>query len=331
MEILLLAAILLPFVRALRSEQPGQRAKLALCTGALLTLSFWVWLGSALHLVFLSLFTGAWHVASPDDEARGRSAATLALAASAAAVLLGLSIRILGPPGALASFRVTGVSGLSVVLCASAALGASEPERRAGLFLSAVTAVMFLVLALVRRRMEMYAALPLALLAPPEGIRNAVHRLAPGRRPWVTAAAYVLMLAPCVPGHLELLDVVDPEREVAVRIGSRLRAASIGSGEPGAILGPWDRGHHLRNFSGLPVGSRRGGPERRGGSGSLAVGGNGATAAGASPFRRIASLVPRASRSSPRRGTPSHRVGAEAAQRGEARSSPLASRPRRNP
>ena len=125
MEGLLIAAILLAFVRALRSESAGRRATLAMGAGAVLAISFWVWLGSALFLLLLALLAAGWHVAAPDEEGRRRTAVTLAIAASTAAFFLAFSIRVCGPPDALTSFRVTSISGLSVALCAAEAVGAS--------------------------------------------------------------------------------------------------------------------------------------------------------------------------------------------------------------
>jgi hypothetical protein len=124
-EALLLVAILIPLSRALRARDPVPRARAAAVAGAFLALAFWSWLGSAFHLALLALCAGMVHVVGPDDEVRARVASALAWAAATAAALLVVSLWVLGPPGALGSGRITGISGLSVAMCTAAALAAA--------------------------------------------------------------------------------------------------------------------------------------------------------------------------------------------------------------
>ncbi|WP_242393106.1 STT3 domain-containing protein [Anaeromyxobacter oryzisoli] len=121
LEVVLFTAALLLFVAgaAPRRRAPWPAAALAL----VLTLAFWSWMGSALHLVPLIVAAAAWHLL--DDDAAGPGLATLAGGALGAAALLAASVAWLGPPGALASGATTRVGGLHVALLVAAGAGAA--------------------------------------------------------------------------------------------------------------------------------------------------------------------------------------------------------------
>jgi hypothetical protein len=129
-EALVLVAILIPFLRALRQDDRARRARASWLAGAFLALAFWTWLGSAFHLALLVLAGAACHIAGPDDRTRERFASALAGTAASASAVLVATLALLGPPGALRSGRVTGISGLSAALCGAAALGAAILARR---------------------------------------------------------------------------------------------------------------------------------------------------------------------------------------------------------
>jgi dolichyl-diphosphooligosaccharide--protein glycosyltransferase len=143
-ELLLFCASMLAFVRSWSSG--ALRRGPALLLGLVLALSFWNWPGSALTLLVLAACAAANHVAEPEGEAAAaRMEQALGVGAAGCAALLLGSIAAWGPPGALRSFDVTGIGGLSVVLSASVGAGCASlialrrlrrgevgPARRAG-------------------------------------------------------------------------------------------------------------------------------------------------------------------------------------------------------
>jgi asparagine N-glycosylation enzyme membrane subunit Stt3 len=368
LEALLLVALLLFQVRALRAAEAGALRRRTLAAGAVLALAFWSWPGSALLLGVLAAGAGAWHVLARDDEARARGAAALALTAGAAAGLLLVSIALLGPPGALREGRISGVSALPVALCAATAAAAALlawlarrpgpwwrrplealaagllavaavaavpalrpgiehglralgranpwyqtideylsfldasappsvqltgislvfgltplaallaipalrarlrtwPDQGAGVALVATSVILLFGLALARARLQLYAAPLLAVLAA-VGIAWATRRLAElgprlglpagpgvagGSRAAAGLALLTLVLWPLATPLRALGADLDPGRRLAIRMAQRLRTFASGQAGGGGLLGPWDRGHHLRYFSGVPV------------------------------------------------------------------------------
>jgi dolichyl-diphosphooligosaccharide--protein glycosyltransferase len=129
-EILLLASILAVFARAVRTGEERALRRAGGALGVLLALAFWTWLGSALHVGVLAAAVGAWHVAAPGGDGTATSSSRLlARGAGIAAVLLAASAAWLGPPGALASGRITGISALPAAICAGTAVFAAVLAR----------------------------------------------------------------------------------------------------------------------------------------------------------------------------------------------------------
>jgi hypothetical protein len=121
LEVLLFAAVLLAFARALRA--PALRLRHAALVGVLLALSFWTWPGSPLTLAVLGAWAAADHVrAPPGDPGFGRAPRLLAASGAAAAALLFLSIGLAGPPRALARLELGGISAFQPIACAVCAL-----------------------------------------------------------------------------------------------------------------------------------------------------------------------------------------------------------------
>jgi asparagine N-glycosylation enzyme membrane subunit Stt3 len=123
LELFLWCAALLAYVLASSRTDGWPWPTVAL--GVVLALSFWNWLGSGMYLVFLAAHAGLNHVVEPAgaDSAR-RFERALAVGGAVAAVLLGVSIAALAPDGALRRMAISSIGGLSVVLCAGAAVGA---------------------------------------------------------------------------------------------------------------------------------------------------------------------------------------------------------------
>jgi len=125
LEVLLLTAVVLTFVRGLRGDRlrPGP----VLLLGVTLALSFWNWLGSALTLAVLGACCVVVGIATPPDRPWwGRPAKLLAAGAATAAVLLAVSIGLFGRPGALARLTIGGLSGFQVLLPAITAVAAAS-------------------------------------------------------------------------------------------------------------------------------------------------------------------------------------------------------------
>jgi len=124
LEVLLSATAFLAYAVALRRERTGWALPALL--GGTLALSFWNWSGSALYPLVLAVHVAALHLVAPaGDPAPARAASALARGGLVAALALVASVALLGPPGALASARLTPISGLSAAICAATAGGAA--------------------------------------------------------------------------------------------------------------------------------------------------------------------------------------------------------------
>jgi len=166
LESLLAGLAVLALTQGIRHRSSWPRASLL---ATVLALAFWNWPGSAMYLLVLGACVAALHVLQPPGDPTAENAALqLARGAAMAGVLLGLSIGLLGPPGALWSMRLTPISGLSVVLtlltsaAAAVIVLARRYDRGAGI---------------VRRAAHLAAAcaLPLAVvLAVPPALREGV-------------------------------------------------------------------------------------------------------------------------------------------------------------
>lgn len=122
LELLLLVVILACFSKGLAATDTRARVIASMAMGVAIALSFWNWLGSALNLLFLAAFVAAWHVLAARGAPRaGAAAAVLARGAGVGAALLAVTVAAIGPPGALRSTSIHGVTGLHVVLAAGAA------------------------------------------------------------------------------------------------------------------------------------------------------------------------------------------------------------------
>jgi dolichyl-diphosphooligosaccharide--protein glycosyltransferase len=133
-----------------------------------------------------------------------------------------------------------------------------EPDRRPAILVACALSALIIPLSFARARMNVYLVLPLAVLAP-EGIRWLAARLAPARLRAIAGVALgIAVLAPCAPVVARLRDVpAVQDTEATIRISERLRE-SVARLPPGAadgwgVLAPWERGHHVRYYSGLPV------------------------------------------------------------------------------
>lgn len=94
----------------------------ALLAGAVV-LAFWNWNGSVLYLALLAGFAAAGHaLGAPGDQAPGRTAARLAGALGAGAVLLAGSVALLAPTANLFTAGLSGLTGLQPTLVAGTAL-----------------------------------------------------------------------------------------------------------------------------------------------------------------------------------------------------------------
>jgi dolichyl-diphosphooligosaccharide--protein glycosyltransferase len=359
LETLLSALAFLLFARGLRRPPSWARS---LLLGAVLALSFWSWAGSALYLLVLSAALAAMHLLlPPGDPAPGRVAGELARGASVAAVLLAVSVAWLGPPGALASGRLTPISGLAGALAlltggaaaivaaarrldgaagppgraahlaaaavlpalgllavpplregvahAAAAVGAAslwyqtipefwpllfsghqpwtrelllalfafglaplalpaaalllrrawveDPGRRASLVFLAVWTVSMFGLALVRRRFEGYAVLPLAVCAA-WAAREAGARLAArlGRERLAPALALGFVLLAAAPGlPVSLTGAVGELPDGAADKFPLLEWLRTVPTQPGreAVLSGWGQGHEIQWLARRPV------------------------------------------------------------------------------
>lgn len=169
-EVMLHAGTLLAYVWSWTGASGGARRAAGALAGIGLALSFWNWMGSALNLVVPVAFAGIAHLAFSDRPAARRIAAGTAVALATGAALLAASIAAFGPPGALASGSLLGISGLSAVLAAAGSLFAA-------------------VLLVARRRWGVIpaslAAIALVALVPParEGIRTGLTALG-AANPW---------------------------------------------------------------------------------------------------------------------------------------------------
>ncbi|HSN15833.1 MAG TPA: STT3 domain-containing protein [Anaeromyxobacteraceae bacterium] len=120
LEVLLLTALLALYAAALRRPSRS-RWWWALLFAALLTASFWSWVGSTLYVVLLGALVFAAHVFAGRDA--GVSAVrVVGRAAVIAGLLTGATVALFGPPGALATVSLGGLSALPVL--ASGALAA---------------------------------------------------------------------------------------------------------------------------------------------------------------------------------------------------------------
>jgi dolichyl-diphosphooligosaccharide--protein glycosyltransferase len=123
LEALLLACMLVVYVRSLRGSRAvaGWRGPLAL--GVLLCAAFWTWPGSALHVgVLCALVSAARLFCDPADRAASRVARLVGAGASLAAVLTAITIALFGPPGALRRVAIVGISAFPVAVSAAAAV-----------------------------------------------------------------------------------------------------------------------------------------------------------------------------------------------------------------
>ncbi len=119
LEPLLLGLMVLAGARLAAGPGRGATALLAVASA----LAFWNWNGSALYLALLGGFAAAWHLlAPPGDESPGPVAGRLAAGLAAGALLLAASLALLGPPSAVRSARISGLTGLQPALVAGAAL-----------------------------------------------------------------------------------------------------------------------------------------------------------------------------------------------------------------
>ncbi|HSM94379.1 MAG TPA: hypothetical protein VLT47_16005, partial [Anaeromyxobacteraceae bacterium] len=135
--------------------------------------------------------------------------------------------------------------------------GPHAPARRGQIALLAAAAVALPALWIVRRRFDLYAIVPLVLLAAAAARRLSERALGSRAPRWVPAAAIaVLALAavPTAPAIADLGTEQDPGMAPVARIAQRLGAAvASGAATPGIIVCSWSRGHHARFFSGLPA------------------------------------------------------------------------------
>ncbi len=182
-EILLQTALLLAFWQAVRAARGRDFAIACAAIGALVALSAWTWMGSALFLFVPAGFAAIWHVLAPrDDGAARRAPAALLTGAGGGAVLLAISVAVLGAPGTLFRSDLRGVGGLHVAapLGAGAFGGALIVARR----MHRGTA------SAARRALEVLLALALpaaALLGPWRALREgavAALTAAASRGPW---------------------------------------------------------------------------------------------------------------------------------------------------
>ena len=92
-EALLMTLVMLAFVASWRGAVGlARRLPPVAALGVLLALSFWNWQGSALYLVLLCAFVGAWHLVERDGARARRIEEALAIGAATGAFLLALSI-----------------------------------------------------------------------------------------------------------------------------------------------------------------------------------------------------------------------------------------------
>lgn len=121
LEVLLFTAVALAFARGLRDDR--LRPAPVLLLGALLALSFWNWLGSAVTLVVLGATCVVAGIVTPAERPEwGRPARLLAAGSGLAAALLAVSIAVAGPPGALGTLTLGGLSAFQVLLPAVTAV-----------------------------------------------------------------------------------------------------------------------------------------------------------------------------------------------------------------
>lgn len=125
-----------------------------------------------------------------------------------------------------------------------------RPDERPRLLLLAVSLAVLVPAALARKRMGIYAAVPLAVAAD-AGIRWAAARLAGGARLRAVAAAALAcaVVAPVVPEHLA------PAPQLGRAEEAVLRAAADAPVAPGAeaVMAPWSLGHLVQFFADRPV------------------------------------------------------------------------------
>lgn len=126
-ELLISTGIFFAFVSGWRNAPSRRSAPITSgILGLLIAIAFWNWLGSALYLLILVAVTGLWSViASPGDETARSMARSVFVGCSVAALLLGASIAVFAPPGALGRGGLNGLTGLHVAMCGvSAVFGA---------------------------------------------------------------------------------------------------------------------------------------------------------------------------------------------------------------
>lgn len=152
--------------------RPGSARRDGLVAAAVVALSFWNWMGSALYLLILVGTTAALHLLpiDPDEpQAPRRAAILLAAAGLGGALLLATSVALLGRPGALASSSIKGIGGLHVAMAATAgAFGALLLLARRRWPSVGMGARLLLVFAA--------AALPAAILFSLPSVRAGIHR-----------------------------------------------------------------------------------------------------------------------------------------------------------
>jgi hypothetical protein len=135
--------------------------------------------------------------------------------------------------------------------------GPHAPARRGQVALLAASAVALVALWIVRRRFDLYAIVPLVLLAA-AAARWLSERALGGRAPrWVPVGATAVLALAAVPTAGAIADLgteQDPGMAPVARTAQRLGAAvASGAAPPGVIVCSWSRGHHARFFSGLPT------------------------------------------------------------------------------
>jgi len=121
MELLISCGIFLAFAAGSFEpfSTPSRERRAWFLLGALVSLAFWNWLGSALYLLLLVGVTGLWHVLSPpEDIAARRMARTLCGGGLVGAALLATSIALFAPAGSLTRGGLNGLTGLHVAMAA---------------------------------------------------------------------------------------------------------------------------------------------------------------------------------------------------------------------
>jgi dolichyl-diphosphooligosaccharide--protein glycosyltransferase len=122
-ETFLSTALFGAYMLGLRARASRNRWTAVVLLGALISLSFWNWMGSAVYLLVLASFAAIWDVVGPTDESRV-AVRLLAVGSGVGAVLLGLSLAVL-EPGALRHMSAKGVTGFHVLLVAAVAVFAA--------------------------------------------------------------------------------------------------------------------------------------------------------------------------------------------------------------